>query len=331
MENLKTKFNAESTQAMINEAYNLHNSSVEKSTKKTTSFKTDLKKYFNPSGLLEKGQQTGEVRVRILPPNDGGTSPFLMKKFHNMNIEGQWRKLYDPGQDGLPSPLNVKGKSLYEMDSKEDRREAAKYIANDFFICRIIQRGAEDHGPKFYRFRVSTDGTDFFSLLKPWLQRGKNPFDPTSAGCDVTLTLTRVTKNNKSYVKVSNVICEDPSPLHTDDVQAIQWIEDEMTWKNVYKVYPTDYLHIIALGGVPAWDKENKCYIDKEQLKDVLNSSSSTSMGGGSTAAPADNNTVTPETQAQTEAPSQPESQPEPTNVIGSEYTKEISDDDLPF
>lgn len=50
----------------------------------------------------------------------------------------------------------------------------------------------------------------------------------------------------------------------TDDVATgVKWIEDSKTWQDVFKVKQYEYMEILINGGVPIYDKEQKCYIDK--------------------------------------------------------------------
>ena len=69
-----------------------------------------LKRYFTT--VLPKGVKSGEKRIRILPTVDGET-PFKEGYFHEIQIDGNWTKLYDPAQEGKRSPLNEVKDALY--------------------------------------------------------------------------------------------------------------------------------------------------------------------------------------------------------------------------
>ena len=56
-----------------------------------------LKRYFTT--ILPKGTRNGEKRIRILPSTDGG-SPFVEVKFHEIQVNDTWMKIYDPSQVG---------------------------------------------------------------------------------------------------------------------------------------------------------------------------------------------------------------------------------------
>ena len=46
----------------------------------------------------------------------------------------------------------------------------------------------------------------------------------------------------------------------------MKWINDEKKWYDVYTVKSYDYMSIIAMGGIPVYDKELGKYVDKEEM-----------------------------------------------------------------
>ena len=79
-------------------------------------------------------------------------------------------------------------------------------------------------------------------------------------GRDLVLMLGRGDKNN---TKITSIMAEDSSMLTKDKAKATAWMKDEMTWKEVYKASPTEYLEIIANGESPVWDKNLKKFVAK--------------------------------------------------------------------
>jgi hypothetical protein len=61
---------------------------------------------------------------------------------------------------------------------------------------------------------------------------------------------------------------DDPAPVHTDGATAKSWINDELTWNDVYSKKPVEYLEAIAQGKTPRWDSEKGGYVygDDEEL-----------------------------------------------------------------
>ena len=53
-----------------------------------------------------------------------------------------------------------------------------------------------------------------------------------------------------------------------DEATAKSWINDELTWNDVYSKKPVEYLEAIAQGKTPRWDSEKGGYVygDNEEL-----------------------------------------------------------------
>jgi hypothetical protein len=69
------------------------------------------------------------------------------------------------------------------------------------------------------------------------------------------------TPKGKEYTTVSTIMYEDKAPLHEDQDLAKTWMEDELTWLDVYSKKPVEYLEAIARGETPKWDSEKGGYI----------------------------------------------------------------------
>jgi len=54
---------------------------------------------------------------------------------------------------------------------------------------------------------------------------------------------------------------DDPTPLHDDSSIMKEWMEDELTWADVYSKKPVEYLEAVARGETPVWDSEAKKYV----------------------------------------------------------------------
>jgi hypothetical protein len=233
-----------------------------KTTQTTQSSSVDLTKYFTIA--LDEGAQSGEKSVRILPNQDDPTKWYKVGYFHNLKIGKRWTKLYDPSQDGEDSPLNDMYKFLMKSENKEDRKLAINYKSRQFFIVRVIERGKEHEGVKFWRFPAVQDGSGIMDKIAPLVKKYGafwNPFE----GFDLTISMIRdKSKDSKvGYTKVSSIIPDRESKLSTEEDQAIQWLGDPIAWTDVFKKKPLEYLNIVAEGSEPIWDAEQKCFIAK--------------------------------------------------------------------
>jgi len=231
-----------------------------------------MKRYFTT--LLPKGSQGEERRIRILPTKDG-SSPFIEVYFHEILVGGNWVKLYDPAQEGKRSPLNEVREGLLLMGDDKSKELAKQYRSKKFYIVKVIDRDNEQDGPKFWRFKHNAKKDGIFDKIYPIFQKKGNILD-LNTGRDLTLFLT-LTKsgNGKDYTSINTIMPEDPSPLHADESIAQSWMDDSLTWSDVYSKKGEDYLEMVAKGEVPRWDSVTS--------KWVSNSSSEETITGGTT------------------------------------------------
>ena len=96
-------------------------------------------------------------------------------------------------------------------------------------------------------------------------RRKKDPnysiFD-LNVGKDLDVTIKRTVDKKLSITITDN----DERTALTDDIATgVKWIEDSKTWQDVFKVKQYEYMEILINGGVPIYDREQKCYIDKKR------------------------------------------------------------------
>jgi len=217
----------------------------------------DFSKYFNPR--LEDGEKNGEVTIRLMPTKEGA-SPFEEGYFHVMQVNGQWRKLYcREHNDGDTCPLCEVEKALKATGSEEDKKIAKTYKAGKFYLVRVIDRSKEEDGVKIWRFRHNYKGEGELDKMIPLFTKKGNLADGRE-GRDLTLMLGRGDKNN---TKITSIMAEDPSMLTNDKEKAKAWVKDTMSWKEIYKASPVEYLEIIANGENPVWDKKLEKFVAK--------------------------------------------------------------------
>lgn len=214
-----------------------------------------MKKYFTT--LLDKGKKSGEKRVRILPTKDG-SSPFVEVKFHEIQVDGQWMKLYDPAQEKKRSPLNEVRDELLMTGLDSDKELAKNYRSRTFYIVKLIDRDHEEDGPKFWRFKFNVKKEGILDKIAPIYRNSKDDISDPEKGRDLILSLSlSKSGNGKEYTTVSSVIPADPSLLSEDADLSKTWVENPLTWSDVYSRKSEDYLDMVAKGEVPKWDNAN--------------------------------------------------------------------------
>ncbi len=226
-----------------------------------------MKKYFVT--ILPKGSKGEDRRIRILPTPDG-SSPFKEVYFHEVQVDGKWVKLYDPKQEGKRSPLNEVHEGLMMTGVESDRELARQYRSRKFYIVKVIDRDHEQDGPKFWRFKHNAKGDGVLDKIFP-IFKNKGDVTDTQKGRDLIISLT-LTKSGtgKEYTSINSVIPEDMGPLHEDENVAKTWLEDELTWSDVYSKKGEDYLEMVAKGETPRWDNDSKKWVSNSSSDETI-------------------------------------------------------------
>ena len=229
-----------------------------------------LKKYFTT--VLPKGSKGEERRIRILPTKDG-SSPFVEVYFHEVQVDGKWLKIYDPKQEGKRSPLHEVYEGLMMTGVDADRELARQYRSRKFYIVKVIDRDNEQDGVKFWRFKHNAKGDGVLDKIFP-IFRNKGDVTDSQKGRDLIISLT-LTKagTGKEYTAINSVIPDDMTPLHVDANVAKSWVDDELTWSDVYSKKGEDYLEMVAKGEVPRWDSLTNKWVSNSQLEETIGSS----------------------------------------------------------
>mgnify|MGYP006293710721 CR=1 FL=1 len=169
---------------------------------------------------------------------------------------------------------SVKGKKKDELISDRDKEiweenrkkfmEANKWQAKKFYIVRGIDKGKPKDGVKFWRFKHNFKNQGVFDKLVPvlssYIEQYQADFADPEKGTDLAITVTDGQFNNVTYKQVSAIIPRGPSKLSEDPLVARQWLNDPITWRDVFKprkapnITPYQYLEMLANGEEPYWD-----------------------------------------------------------------------------
>ena len=211
-----------------------------------------LKKYF--AAILKDNEKQGQKRIRILPTPDG-SSPFKEVWFHEIFTDGKWQKFYDPSKnDNERSPLS----EVYEELMSTGKES---YKPRKFYIVKVIDRDNEQDGPKFWRFKHNYKQEGIFDKIIP-IYKAKGDVADAEKGRDLILELTKAkTPKGAFYTVIQTVMYDDPSQVHEDEDTMTEWVDNELTWEDVYSKKPVEYLESIARGETPRWDSDAGKYV----------------------------------------------------------------------
>lgn len=273
------------------------------------------KKTFNVNDYLDTKLKNGEtsrkIKVRILPITSESNKFCAEVKTHSLKVD---KHIADSGfksficlnDEQLPTfdkanrcPLCEKSFELFkeckEMIAKlkaegktEDEakkiteplyKKACSLMNKSTYFVRVIQRGKEDEGIKFWRFNKNSKGEGIFDKLialyqnkkEDYAEAGKdenyNIFDLNN-GRDIIITITRCINEQGKELPPSVMIdtSDFESPLSKDSELAEKWINDEKKWYNAYTARTADYLRVIAEDEIPYKD-ENGNWVAKSTIK----------------------------------------------------------------
>lgn len=146
-------------------------------------------------------------------------------------------------------------------------KEAIKWESKKFYIIRGIDKGRAADGVKFWRFKHNfrNQGTldKLLPILDDYVSGQKSDFSCPNNGTDLSITMTDSEFNGKTYKAISAITTKGKSLLHDDPIVVEQWLEDDITWRDVFLpkkapgITSEEYLEMIVMGKNPYWDDSN--------------------------------------------------------------------------
>jgi glutaredoxin len=170
----------------------------------------------------------------------------------------------DPSLKGVKKDdMNEMQKKVFEKN-KEIFTEASKWEAKKFYIVRGIDKGAEKDGVKFWRFKhnFKNQGTldKLLPILELFMTENQADFSSAENGTDLNIIMTDTEFQGHSYKQISAITAKGKSSLHADPIVARQWLDDDITWRDVFlpKKAPGidayQFLEMVVSGTNPYWD-----------------------------------------------------------------------------
>lgn len=143
-------------------------------------------------------------------------------------------------------------------------KEAIKWEAKKFYIVKGIDKGVEKDGLKFWRFKHNFKKTGTLDKLMPvlsnFIDEYQTSFADPQRGCDLNITMDDTEFNGRTYKQITAIIAKKPSVLHNDPVVLQSWVDEEISWREVFlpkrapNTTPLQWLELAAKGDSPYWD-----------------------------------------------------------------------------
>jgi len=186
----------------------------------------------------------------------------------------EWLAKQDPSLKGVKKETMNEFQLKVKAKNDEIYKEAIKWEAKKFYIVKGIDKGHEADGVKFWRFKhnYKNQGTldKLLPILQDYVDTHKADFSSPENGTDLNIIMTDSEFNGHVYKAISAITAKGKSKLHPDPQVAQAWIDDDTTWRDVFKpkqapgMPPYDFLVAVAEGTNPYWedtDQNNKHWV----------------------------------------------------------------------
>ena len=238
---------------------------------------------------LDEKETSKTLTIRLLPITPDSTTAFQKVHMHTVRVNKEvsssgWKAFVCPTKNkkdgkimGEKCPfceLSAKARQLKSQALDEPTKKKYGDIeflnkAKDMWIVRCIERGHEEDGVKFWMFPDNRQGKGVYDQIMGLAEIRRNAakakgndysiFDLNN-GLDLIINLKKGSDGKTATQILDSGI---PSPISDDYETGEKWIHDEKKWYEVYTVKSYEYMEIVAEGGVPVFDKEEKKYVNK--------------------------------------------------------------------
>ena len=197
--------------------------------------------------------------------------------------------MQDQSLKGIKKETMNDAQKVIKAKNDEIYKEAVKWEAKKFYIVRGVDKGAEKDGVKFWRFKhnYKNQGTldKLLPILEDYMSSQQADFSDAVTGTDLTIIMTDSEFNGHVYKAISAITARGKSPISTDSLIARSWLDDDITWRDVFQpkkapnTTPYEFLQMVATGNSPYWDDTdatNKHWVfpgrpDLEELANTRN------------------------------------------------------------
>ena len=237
---------------------------------------------------LSKNEDQREIVIRLLPFSQTELSPFKKVHIHSVRITNEngekvWKKFMCPikMEKGDKCPFCETAAEARKLKFETtDENLKKKYndiefmnMVKPYWLVRCIDRDHEEDGVKFWRFPDAKSGDGIwdkiYALFETKKRRGVEIFD-LYKGKDLVITVNKqVDSAGKEKMVYQIQDDENVKPLSESEEQMEKWVNDPMTWEDVYSIKDYDYLSLIVQGEWPVWNKDMNKWIAKSEADKI--------------------------------------------------------------
>lgn len=232
-----------------------------------------LENYF--STWIPKTENSADKQIRILPID--GQSKFWVEFYgHKAQVDGAWKTFPCLDKEENSECPFCEAKDLFLKRYREakaagdtaladmNKELVKKFSEKKMYILKVIERGKEDEGVKFWRFNHAYDKGGTLDKIMNAIKVVKHDVTDPETGRDLIINISR----NQMKIPIVQSISYplESTKLSNDETQANEWLSDDRTWRDVYSLRNSDYLDIVVRGYTPVWSKEQEKFVAKEKM-----------------------------------------------------------------
>lgn len=256
----------------------------------------DPKNYLNV--ILGPNETNKTLKVRFIPISATDGRVFFDVDTHSIKVNREVSKsgfksyfcLNDKNTESKEEcPICAMSKQLF-AESKKTRdegnevlakslfKEACQFKKKKTFITRVIDRDHEDEGVKFWKFNENSKGEGVYDKLMSLYNTRKqesiddgegeyNIFDLYN-GKDIIINISKSQIPDgrggvRDLIAYNITDSGNRKPLSKDVELANKWLNDDKKWSDVYGVKSADFIKVVANGGVPVFNSEFGCFVER--------------------------------------------------------------------
>lgn len=232
-----------------------------------------LENYF--STWIPKTENSADKQIRILPID--GQSKFWVEFYgHKAQVDGAWKTFPCLDKEENSECPFCQAKDIFLKRYREaksagdtaladmNKELVKKFSEKKMYILKVIERGKEDEGVKFWRFNHAYDKGGTLDKIMNAIKVVKHDVTDPETGRDLIINISR----NQMKIPIVQSISYplESTKLSDDEAQANKWVSDDRTWRDVYSLRNSDYLDIVVRGYTPVWSKEQEKFVAKEKM-----------------------------------------------------------------
>ena len=232
-----------------------------------------LENYF--STWIPKTENSADKQIRILPID--GQNKFWVEFYgHKAQVDGAWKTFPCLDKEENSECPFCQAKDIFLKRYREakaagdtaladmNKELVKKFSEKKMYILKVIERGKEDEGVKFWRFNHAYDKGGTLDKIMNAIKVVKHDVTDPETGRDLIINISR----NQMKIPIVQSISYplESTKLSDDEVKSNEWLSDDRTWRDVYSLRNADYLDIVVRGYTPVWSKEQEKFVAKEKI-----------------------------------------------------------------